>query len=300
MNTTVVEGTRRRAQAAVRARLYSSRVGQMVAAKIRPLALGLVYHRVDEPKVDPWGQAVSRRNFAAHMSILRRRYEIVDVASLVADVQARRVRHGTVVVTFDDGYADVLHNAAPLAAAENVPVRLFVTVAPVLAAEHFWWDAVAEPALHARLKRLAPDKRAAELAMATAEVPADRGRPLTVDELKTFAAMPGMSIGGHTLTHPSLASLAADEQRRELQESRTALEKLTAMRIDTVAYPFGKEDDVDATTRALAAEAGYIAAFTSIARPVSSSTDLYAIPRLAVHDWDGRELERRLRMLFGF
>lgn len=310
MNTTAVERTRAEA---VRARLYSSRGGQLFASVLRPRALVLVYHRVAEPIRDPAGQAVTPRNFAAHLSLLRRHYDVSDAATLVGELQGRRLRHGSVTVTFDDGYADVLHAAVPAAAAEGVPLHLFVSVGPVVSGQPFWWDRLAaaiEPNArgyedwHARLRRLPQEAREAELERILEGQPAgdvgDLGRPMTPDELKTFAITKGMSVGAHTFSHPSLAALVEAEQRRELALSREALEQLTGGQVDLVAYPFGKEGDVSATTRALAAATGYVAAFTSVALPVVRRSDSYAIPRLAVHDWNQDEFARRLQAIFGF
>ena len=334
MNTTAVERMRRSATAAVRARFYASHRARLLAARVRPRALVLVYHRIAHSKVDPFGQAVAPANFARHLSMLRSRYEVIDVPALLADLHGRGLRDGTVVVTFDDGYADVLENGVPAAAAQEVPLLLFVTVAPILAGGRFWWDelaaalavnsevrelhvdgetlsldgddarAAAYKLLHARLKRVPADARQSQLEVILHDLPereeGDFGRPLTADELKVFAATPGLAVGAHTVSHPSLGALAEAEQRRELVESRRSLEKLIGRRVDTLAYPFGKEPDVGAETRTLAAEAGYAAAFTSVARPVTPRSDLYALPRLSVHDWTDRELAQRLHEIFGF
>jgi peptidoglycan/xylan/chitin deacetylase (PgdA/CDA1 family) len=267
----------------------------------------LVYHRVASPAVDPFGQAVSSENFVAHLRVLRRRYAVSDVATMTDELRSGALRDGTVVVTFDDGYADVLHAAAPAAAAEAVPLHLFVTVEPVLSQQKFWWDRLAATTPHAehtRFKQLPATEREAALDDFLGRFPPrgsdDFGRPMTPEELRTFAELPGTAVGAHTLSHPSLASLPEDEQRRELTESRTLLAELTGRSVDTVAYPFGKEDDVDATTRVLAAEAGYTAGFTSIALPVTRHSDPHGIPRLAVHDWDGEDFAHRLKAIFGF
>ncbi|NTX65922.1 polysaccharide deacetylase family protein [Myxococcus sp. CA051A] len=55
----------------------------------------------------------------------------------------------------------------------------------------------------------------------------------------------GHEIGGHTLTHPHLTELSADEQRREICNDRVALLN-AGFRVTSFAYPFG---DKDSTTR---------------------------------------------------
>src|SRR5262249_46694547 len=154
--------------------------------------------------------------------------------------------------------------------------------------------------LHARLKRLTERQRLRELDELVGEPRPDDGanfgRPMTLDELRAFDAMPRMSIGAHTLSHPSLAMLDEAEQLRELSDARKALVEAAHADISTVAYPFGKEADFGSRTRALAAQAGYVAAFTTIAKPVKRNCDAFALPRLTVHEWPAAEFAARLRM----
>src|SRR5947209_6855426 len=61
--------------------------------------------------------------------------------------------------------------------------------------------------LHARLKRLPADARQSQLEVILHDLPereeGDFGRPLTADELRAFAATPGLAVGAHTVSHPS-------------------------------------------------------------------------------------------------
>jgi Polysaccharide deacetylase len=46
------------------------------------------------------------------------------------------------VITFDDGYADNLYNAAPLLDRYDVPATLFLATGYIDGAREFWWDAL--------------------------------------------------------------------------------------------------------------------------------------------------------------
>jgi peptidoglycan/xylan/chitin deacetylase (PgdA/CDA1 family) len=265
--------------------------------RLWPRAVVLVYHRVAETQDDPYGQAVRPETFARHLEILAREHPIVPLRDLVE----RRYKDGTVAITFDDGYADNLHEALPIAA--KVPITVFVTVDPVLGGGRFWWDEIAgiEPGLrgklHARLKGLPGRERRGRLATLDWKEDSDRGRPLTLDELRDLASRPGVEIGAHTFSHPSLALLPAVEQERELAGARARLEELLGRPVTLLAYPFGKPGDVSEETEALARRAGYRAAFTTVPRRLVPSSPLFALPRLTVHEWPAEALARRVREL---
>ena len=270
-----------------------------------PRAVVLVYHRVAETRDDPYGQAVRPETFVRHLEALAREHPVVPLSELVEGLPRRRFEDGTVAVTFDDGYEDNLSQALPIAAQmrNRLPLTVFVTVEPVLDGCRFWWDEIAgvEPGLrtrlHARLKGLPGRERRGRLSAMTSTWCSDSGRPMTPDELRDLASRPGVEIGAHTLSHPSLALLPAVEQKRELAEARTRLEELIVRPVTLLAYPFGKPGDVSDETLRLARSAGYRAAFTTVPRRLVPSSPLFALPRLTVHEWPAETLGRRLREL---
>ncbi len=92
------------------------------------------YHRV-VPDVDAEAQramrqlCVSTRSFVAHLDHLARCYEVWSFDDALALLAGERPapERDVAVVTFDDGYRDVLENAAPLLAARGMPATIFVT-----------------------------------------------------------------------------------------------------------------------------------------------------------------------------
>lgn len=271
-----------------------------VSRRSWPRAVILVYHRVAETHDDPYGQAVRPETFARHLELLDRKHPVAPLGELVEALPGRRYRDGTVALTFDDGYADTLFEALPIAA--KLPVTVFVTVEPVLEGGRFWWDEIAglEPTprdeLHVRLKGLPGDERR-ELLASIGSDGSDRGRPLTLDELRDLASRPGVEIGAHTLSHPSLARLPAVEQKRELAGARTRLQELLDRPVTLLAYPFGKPDDVSEETVDLARRSGYEAAFTTVPRCLVPSSPRFALPRLTVHEWPAETLAEKLQAL---
>ncbi len=117
----------------------------------------LMYHRVADPRDDPWGLAVSPVNFAAHMRALRRLRQSVSL-----DEMAQRLANGTldkrmVAVTFDDAYRDVLTNAKPILQDLGIPATVFVVTDKIGDERGFWWDRLATAVMGGGLpERLPP------------------------------------------------------------------------------------------------------------------------------------------------
>jgi peptidoglycan/xylan/chitin deacetylase (PgdA/CDA1 family) len=60
----------------------------------------------------------------------------------------RRIPRRAVVITFDDGYADNLHNATPLLERQGVPATFFLSSGYVGQDQEFWWDELERLLLH--------------------------------------------------------------------------------------------------------------------------------------------------------
>ena len=72
--------------------------------------------------------------------MLSRRAEVVPLPTLLSQIRAGRRERPVVAITFDDGYADNLHNALPLLERYGAPATVFLATAWIGRAEQFWWD----------------------------------------------------------------------------------------------------------------------------------------------------------------
>jgi peptidoglycan/xylan/chitin deacetylase (PgdA/CDA1 family) len=124
----------------IRARVEQGyRAWERYRARRRAHGVILIYHRVATPATDPWGIAVSPENFAAHMEVARR-YAVPRTQGDFADrLDAATGAERSIVVTFDDGYADNLA-ALPILEANEVPATVFVVSGAVGNPAAFWWD----------------------------------------------------------------------------------------------------------------------------------------------------------------
>ena len=96
----------------------------------------LLYHRIAEGVDDPFKLCVTPARFAAQLDEIGRYCDFSTLAQL--SLPSLRPRFA---VTFDDGYADNLINAVPIAEAKGVPITVFVTSGVLGSHSGFWWIA---------------------------------------------------------------------------------------------------------------------------------------------------------------
>lgn len=116
------------------------RVARRLRNQFAPGGLILLYHRVAEVGSDPWSLCVTPQHFAEHLEVLRKHTRPMRLQQLTQDLQNRKRLHPSVVITFDDGYADNLHNAKPLLERYDIPATVFVTGGYIGQEREFWWD----------------------------------------------------------------------------------------------------------------------------------------------------------------
>jgi peptidoglycan/xylan/chitin deacetylase (PgdA/CDA1 family) len=100
---------------------------------------------------------------------------------------------------------------------------------------------------------------------------------LTWEEICEFAALPGLAIGAHTLTHPDLRTCSHQDARAEIASGADRLRARADIEVEQFAYPFG------AWTRnvaRLAADLGFRGAYTTDGDAISWSSSRHALPRL--------------------
>lgn len=294
----------------------------------------LMYHRVADIPVDPWGLAVHPVRFQQQIACLKRLRRVVHLHELLELERSRASSDKPLAaVTFDDGYYDVYANARPVLQRLDCPMTLFVTTDIIGADREFWWDAVARVFLETEhlpeslmldiagkeyrwavppfadrkardrifrevwgcLRILPPDAQTQLLSeigkWSSCDLAArEMYRAMTAQEVRKISD--GLvTIGAHTLTHPTLPAHSADVQFKEIAESRRACEELAGARVRAFAYPFG--DHSDTTVRAVR-EAGFDLACTVDARSVSRNAEPLTLPRMYIGDWKDDEFEKRI------
>jgi peptidoglycan/xylan/chitin deacetylase (PgdA/CDA1 family) len=110
----------------------------------RPALAILCYHRV-APAAAPFSPlCLTPREFERTLAILARRRDVWPLRQVGDWLAGRaRLRRDTLVVTFDDGYADNHEHAAPALERLGMPATFFVSTGLLArGGEGFWWDEI--------------------------------------------------------------------------------------------------------------------------------------------------------------
>ncbi len=291
--------------------------------------LTLNYHRIGDAldsNFDRGLWSASADAFSEQIRFCKAQLEIIDPADLPRVLAAKRGRYG--MITFDDGYRDNHATALPILKREGVTATFFVATGFIDAPRLPWWDEIAwmvrtsrqdglelpswfdapirfdEPHREGAVRRLLRKYKempadatagyldALSAAAGTGRCGVGAGERLwmTWDMLREMKAA-GMTIGGHTVTHPVLSRMSAQDQRHEVLECgrRLACELGEPMRY--FSYPVGNANAFDQTTRECLREAGVSYAFSYYGgyRRFDAWDD-YDVPRVAIEteldtDW---------------
>ncbi|AXG82526.1 polysaccharide deacetylase family protein [Streptomyces paludis] len=190
---------------------------------------------------------VAPGDFAAHLdAVVASGRSAVPVSVLV-----RHLTRGTplpprpVVLTFDDGFADLPGPTAEALAARALPATAYLTTG----------------AITPGLTSLLPPAPMMSLRQASVLVEY------------------GVEVGAHTVTHPQLDTVRAPALHRELHDAKRVLEDTLGHEVAHLAYPHGYNS---ARVRRAAARAGYASAVAVRHALSSDRDDTYRIARLIV------------------
>ncbi|MGW9450109.1 polysaccharide deacetylase family protein [Streptomyces sp. NPDC055632] len=218
----------------------------MTSAPLHTRIPVLLYHAVMEDPPDWIAEfTVAPGEFASQLdAVVASGRTPVTVGTLAAHlVSGAPLPDRPVVLTFDDGFADLAGPTAEALAARDLPATAYLTTGAITPGR---------PCL------LPPAPM-----MTLSQAP----------RLERY----GMEIGAHTATHPQLDTLAPRALRRELRESKAVLEDVLGHEVTHLAYPHGYNSPA---VRRAAAAAGYTSA-VAVRHALSSRRDeVHRIARL--------------------
>jgi peptidoglycan/xylan/chitin deacetylase (PgdA/CDA1 family) len=117
---------------------------------------------------------------------------------------------------------------------------------------------------------------------------------MSPSQLNDLAGRPGVSIGAHTVRHPNLNLLPADEVAWEMRASRQALENLLQRPVPGFVYPGGR---MNAEVVELARAAGFRYALSTESHLNLLPADLLCLGRVGMPDANVADFRRSLHSL---
>ena len=107
-----------------------------------------------------------------------------------------------------------------------------------------------------------------------------------------------ITIGAHTVHHPSLAYLEVAEQEYEIIESKNTLENQFKRPVTIFSYPFGGKSDFNDETIKICKKAGFIKAAANYPGVWTNCCDPYQIPRNIVRNWEINEFKDNINLFW--
>lgn len=287
----------------------------------------LIYHRVLSQPDRLMPDEPTREQFAWQLDLLASQFNVLALGDALERQRRGSLPPRCVCITFDDGYADNAEVALPELQRRQLPATFFVA-SDFLDGGCMWNDhviAALRDTAHAELDlrelgldRYASDRIESRRRSLDALIGALKYRPqaeradlvrrirdlaetegpdgimMSPDQVRELAAA-GMEIGGHTMSHPILASIGIDDAECEIGGGRERLQEITGTPVRLFAYPNGRPGtDFGAEHVALVRRLGFDAAVTTSWGAHRRGGDDYQIPRFTPWDRDGFRFNLRL------
>ncbi len=255
------------------------------------------------------------RRFESLMRFVAATFRVMTLGEAIGHLERHALPPRSLVITFDDGYADNAEVALPILQRLGLRATFFVSTG-FLDGGRMWNDSVIEclrsssretidlegyglgqqslrtiddrrnciDLLLPRIKYLPlQDRTEAVLDLqrlcGVRELPGDL--MMSSDQVR-WMHRAGMELGAHTVNHPILKSLSAAEAEREIREGRNTLESILDAPVDVFAYPNGKPgQDYDSSHVGMVKKLGFRAAVSTAPGVGRVGDDLFQLPRLS-------------------
>jgi peptidoglycan/xylan/chitin deacetylase (PgdA/CDA1 family) len=215
----------------------------------------LMYHNIEaQPRPPRYNHFyVLRDQFRKQMTgLLAAGYRACTLADVGAALEGRgRVPEKPFVVTFDDGYANLLRYVHPVMMELDIPYCVYL-VSGLVGGVSDW----------------------------VASEGFETSKLLTWSEIREMQAWKGVTFQSHTVTHPRLADMELDAAVEELKVSKTELEQRLGHEVDQICYPYGS---VSAPVADAAREMGYRLGLTTSFGRARPGEDPLLLPRVSIH-----------------
>ncbi len=272
-----------------------------------------MYHEISGHTVHPSSNALctSVERFEEHLNFYSANFSPVSARNINTKTKKTKL-----LITFDDGYVGNYLYAAPLLRKYNIPALFFITTSFIDRTLDYWIF-IAKNMSNKRLFLflIKHNPLALFLAIIKGNEPYrvikkyfkyDYIKELNklysgtgygkyflswsqINDLKNDSLF---EIGAHTVSHAILSHLDYMDQLYEIKKSVYYLESRLGVKIKHFAYPFGKKNDFNESSKNICKELGVFAYSTQ--KGDNSSFDKQSINRIGIHNDTISELNKRI------
>ena len=197
--------------------------------------------------------------FFKQMSYLKRNnYQVISIDEALKVMHSGKpLQNKYAVITFDDGFQDILTNALPILKEFNFTATVYLPTQFISEEGLFFKDT----------------------------------RCLTWQEVMELQSN-NIEIGSHTVTHPQLASLTQQEVENELTNSKAVIEDKLGKSCNSFSYPYafpeGNKEFVS-FLRKILFKSGYHNCISTIVGTMGENAENYFIKRIPVNSNDDEQ-----------
>ncbi len=218
-------------------------IKRMLKIDVQPICVALYYHSIFEKE---------KLSFEKQMNLISQKCEVIP--SDYSDKLDSNKLYS--IITFDDGFENLIYNAVPILKKHNFPFTIFF-ISGYFGKKPEW-----------EFDGYHPDQNE---------------RIMTIEQMNNLPPKL-ITIGSHTVSHNKLTSCIEEDLVYELEESKKQLENLSKQKVETIAFPNGEYNNF-IIQKSLAA--GYKRVFTIEPKLALKTKDEKVTGRISVNgnDW---------------
>jgi len=218
---------------------YSGLAAFWNAFSARPAVRILTYHGVGTPPRSPFDVTVE--DFEEQVSYLKNNFNVITLKDYLEWKKGlKELPEKSVILTFDDGYRNLVENAVPILSKHDVPATFFIVAN---------------------------------------KLDENDNRYMNEKDVTDASRNPLIDIGSHSQNHRSLGQLSESDAELEAVTSKEKLEACVSRNVDLFAYPYGTFNDFNDRACVTLADAGYELGCTSVNGINVKSTNPYKLRR---------------------
>jgi len=174
-------------------------IAKLFGIKINPICIALYYHSIFNNERD---------TFVKQMDLISKKCEVIKT-NYFGNLESNKLYS---IITFDDGFENLLTNAVPALKERKLPFTIFF-ISDYFGKTPEWEFEGNHPDMNERI--------------------------MTVEQMNNLPR-DLITIGSHSVTHNMLTTHLEEDLVYELEESKKILEKLSGRSVDTIAFPNGE------------------------------------------------------------